>query len=422
MSADTGNGDLLRASRSPQTLARNGVRRLNHIPLFIVGGIVIVVALLIAWTASERGKAVAVKTEDHGGNARDFALAVAGDKAGYIPPAHVAPVATPTPTMLNAPEPIPVGTPAPNEEAEARKKAFFQALFASSAVSDPVLQQVSNAHQQAISAAEAAKAVKADPNNLGGSTPGDIAEYQRQAAAAQRMMGINGGQPPGPADPNSLSTYNGYRDRWKLNSRLEAPTTSYILRTGSIIPALLLSAMDAELPGTIIAQVSQDVFDTPSGDYLLIPQGSRLVGEYSSAIQYGQSRIFVAWQRIIYPDGSALDIGAMPGADQQGEAGFSDKVDNHFVRIFGSAILLSAVTAATNWATNHNQTGFNGNGFSASDALSEAVGQQLGQATAHLLDKNLSIAPTIKIRPGYRFNVLAVKDLTFDRPYVVGNY
>jgi len=203
---------------------------------------------------------------------------------------------------------------------------------------------------------------------------------------------------------------------------LEAPTTPYILRTGAVIPALLLSAMESELPGTIIAQVSRDVFDTATGDYLLVPQGSRLIGEYANAIQYGQARIFVAWQRIIYPDGSALDIGAMPGADEQGEGGFRDKVDNDFLRIFGSALLMSAVTAATNWATNHNQAGFNSNGYSASSALSEAVGQQLGQATAHLLDKNLSIAPSLKITPGYRFNILAVKDLTFDRPYVVANY
>src|SRR4029077_12015363 len=86
VSADAGNGDLLRASRSPQTLGRGGVRRLNHIPLVICGAIAVVVAVLIAWTAAERGKAVAVKAEDHGGSARDFALAVAGDKAGYIAP------------------------------------------------------------------------------------------------------------------------------------------------------------------------------------------------------------------------------------------------------------------------------------------------------------------------------------------------
>ena len=167
-------------------------------------------------------------------------------------------------------------------------------------------------------------------------------------------MGINGGQPPGP-DPNNLGTYDGLRDRWKLNTRLEAPITPYILRTGFVIPALLLSAMESELPGTIIAQVSQDVYDTPTGNYLLIPQGSRLIGEYSNAIQYGQARIFVAWQRIIYPDGSALDIGAMPGADEQGEAGFNDQVNNHFVRLFGSALLMSAITAGVTYSQSQGQ-------------------------------------------------------------------
>jgi len=374
MSAEGGNGDLLRAGRSPQTLARGGVRRLNHIPLLICGAIAVLVAVLIAWTATERGKAVAVNAEDHGGSAHDFALAVAGDKTGYISPANATPSSTPPPPAVNAPEAVPVATPTPNEEAEARKKAFFQALFASSAVSDPVLQQVINAHQQTISAAQAAKVIAADPNNLGGSTPTDIADYARKVADIQRTL-VGNGTPP-PPDPNNLNTYVGNRDRWKLNARLEAPSTPYILRTGSVIPGLLLSAMESELPGTIIAQVSQDVYDTPSGNYLLIPQGSRLVGEYSNAVQYGQSRIFVAWQRIIYPDGSALDIGAMPGADEQGEAGFNDQVNNHFLRIFGSAILMSAVTAATNWATNHNQVGFNSNGYSASSAISEAVGQQ----------------------------------------------
>jgi type IV secretion system protein VirB10 len=88
-------------------------------------------------------------------------------------------------------------------------------------------------------------------------------------------------------------------------------------------------------------------------------------------VHYGQSRIFVVWQRIVYPNGSALDIGAMPRADEQGEGGFHDKVNNHFLRMFGSALLMSAITAATN----HNQGGYNSNGYSASSALSEAVGQ-----------------------------------------------
>jgi type IV secretion system protein VirB10 len=178
--------------------------------------------------------------------------------------------------------------------------------------------------------------------------------------------------------------------------------------------------MESELPGAITAQVSQDVYDTPTGNFLLIPQGSRLVGAYSNAVQYGQARIFVAWQRIIYPDGSALDIGAMPGADEQGESGFRDQVNNHFVRIFGSALLMSVVTGGIT-ISQPQSTNSNSTHLSTQDALGAALGQQLGQATSDMLEKNLSIAPTLKIRPGYRFNIMVVKDLTLDRPYVVGN-
>jgi type IV secretion system protein VirB10 len=205
-------------------------------------------------------------------------------------------------------------------------------------------------------------------------------------------------------------------DRWYSPNQVENPVR-FQLRAGFVIPAVLLSGVNSEMPGTIIAQVAQDVYDNATGSDLLIPQGSRLIGSYSANVQYGQSRLFVVWQRIIYPDGRALDIGAEPGTDSAGYAGFKDRVDSHWLRMFGSAVLMSAITAATNWATNHNQTGFNGNGFSASDALSEAVGQQLGQATAHLLEKNLSIAPTLTIRPGYRFSVLLIKDFVFPGAY-----
>jgi type IV secretion system protein TrbI len=413
MSDSTGNGDLLRAGRSPQMLARSGVRRLNHIPLFICGGILVVVALLIVWTASERGKQVAAKQEDHGGSARDFAIAVAGDKTGYVPPERNVLAPTPVPTPIGE-APVAVATPTPNEEAEARKKAFFEALFAKSVVSDPTLEQIRNVHQQQMSGATAVKVASMDPNNLQGLTPGEIAEYVRSTMPP--------GAPPTPPDPNNLNTYNGNAHRWDLNTHLEPPTTPYILRTGAVIPALLLSAVESELPGTVIAQVSQDVFDTATGDYLLIPQGSRLVGEYSNAIQYGQARIFVAWQRIIYPDGSALDIGAMPGADEQGEAGFSDQVNNHFVRIFGSALLMSAITAGITYSQDQGQNNNYSQVPRAGDILSQAVGQQLGSATAALLEKNLSIAPTLHIRPGYRFFVIVIRDLTFGQAYSVGDY
>jgi type IV secretion system protein TrbI len=148
----------------------------------------------------------------------------------------------------------------------------------------------------------------------------------------------------------------------------------------------------------------------------LIPQGSRLVGTYSSSVAYGQERVLVAWQRIVFPDGKALDLGSMPGADSAGYAGFNDQVNNHYLRIFGSALMMSLVTAGVSYSQANNQSSLDGT-QSLRGALSEAVGQQLGQATANMLNKNLSIAPTLEIRPGFRFNVVVTKDLTFSKPY-----
>ena len=386
----------------------------------MIGVAAAIVATLLAFVAFDKSKPPAQKPEDHGGSTDDYASQVVGDKVGYVRTGNVAsPTPSPTPPIVTET----AATPAPNAEMDARHKAFYDALFAKSAVADPTVEQINNQRQQAISAAQAAKMVQADPNNLGGSTPADISEYEQRVAGTQRLLGVPG-TPPAVLNPNNLGTYDGSRDRWKLNTQLESPSTPYILRTGWVIPALLLTAMESELPGTITAQVSQDVYDSGTGNYLLIPQGSRLVGEYANAIQYGQARIFVAWQRIIYPDNSALDIGAMPGADEQGEAGFSDQVNNHFVRLFGSALLMSAITAGVTYSQAQGQNNdSNGNQVPhAGDILSQALGQQLGSATSALLEKNLSIAPTLKIRPGYRFNILVVKDLTFARPYVVPNY
>jgi type IV secretory pathway VirB10-like protein len=379
---------LLNAGGSPEAL-KPGVRRLNYVPLYIIGSILVLAALIIWWVAMEKGKVGASPAADHGTRALDYATQIVGDRSGWVPAMIVA-RPTPTPTAQ------PVATPATVESAEsdARHRAFFEALYAKSAVSDADIV----APQQQVTQEEAAA-----PRALPAEAP-------------------NGSVPPEsrPKDPNALSTYNGTKDRWSLNTHLESPSTPYILRTGAVIPALLWSAMESELPGTIMAQVSQDIYDTPTGDYLLIPQGSRLIGEYANMIQYGQARIFVAWQRIIYPDGSALDIGAMPGVDQQGEAGFHDQVDNHFVRIFGSALLMSAITGGI--ALSQTNNGGPYQAPNASNVLSAALGQQLGAATSSMLEKNLSIPPTLTIRQGYRFNIVVIRDLTFERPYSVPNY
>jgi type IV secretion system protein VirB10 len=213
---------------------------------------------------------------------------------------------------------------------------------------------------------------------------------------------------------------SGRGDRWQLDAQVEAPGSPYELRAGFVIPATLISGVNSDLPGQITAQVSQHVYDTPTGKYLLIPQGSRLVGSYSSDVAYGQNRVLVAWQRIIFPDGKALDIGAMPGADSAGYSGFRDKVNNHYIRIFTSAVLMSGIIAGVSLSQDNNRS--YGDRQRASDALSESLGQVLGNTLAQIISKNLSIAPTIEIRPDYRFNVVVVKDLTFSKPYQSFDY
>jgi type IV secretion system protein VirB10 len=261
------------------------------------------------------------------------------------------------------------------------------------------------------------------------------AAYQQRLAQIEGMR--NGGSVGGSGGSNSapmlLQTSangdgNGYSqfdnnggDRWQLGEQVQAPRSPYELRAGFVIPATLISGINSDLPGQIVAQVSQDVSDTATGSHLLIPQGSRLVGSYSNDVAYGQERVLIAWQRIIFPDGKALDIGSMPGADAAGYSGFHDQVNNHYLRIFGSAFLMSGVTAGVTLSQD-NDNNDDSNNQRASDALSEALGQQLGQVMVEMIRKNMNIAPTLEIRPGYRFNVIVTKDMTFSKPYSSFDY
>lgn len=206
--------------------------------------------------------------------------------------------------------------------------------------------------------------------------------------------------------------------RWHLDSTLRNPNSRYELRAGSVIPGVMISGISSELPGQIIAQVSQNIYDTATGNYLIIPQGTKIVGIYSSDASFGQNSVLVAWQRLIFPDGKALDIGSMPGADSAGYAGFRDRVDHHYARIYGSAILMSGIVAGITYSQNTNQSGEFGYAQpTAGSVLSQALGQQLGEVTSQLVSKNLNISPTIHVRPGYRFNIIVVKDLVFESSY-----
>ena len=195
------------------------------------------------------------------------------------------------------------------------------------------------------------------------------------------------------------------------------------IKTGTVIPAVMVSGINSDLPGVMIAQVSQNVWNTSNGRYLLVPQGAKLYGVYDSRVVYGQERVLIAWNRIIFPDGSSVTLGAMPGADMSGYAGFHDKVNNHYLRIFGSAFFMSAILGTTAYTLDEiDSNGRDSDNPSFQDEMITALAQQMGSAAMQLLQRNLNIKPTLEIRPGYQFNVITTKDVVFSEPYTPHDY
>ncbi|EAJ3407377.1 TPA: conjugal transfer protein TrbI [Campylobacter coli] len=199
---------------------------------------------------------------------------------------------------------------------------------------------------------------------------------------------------------------NGY-----LKYTKQKPLSTYEIKAGWNIPAILITGVNSDLPGQILAQVTQNVYDSATGKYLLIPQGTKVVGAYSSNIIYGQSRLLVAWNKLIFPNGDTLNLDGMQGTSQDGYTGFEDQVDNHYFRIFGSAFLLSSISAGIALSDNSDT---NSEKETASDkAIAQAI-QQMGQVASEMIRKNMNISPTLKIRPGYKFNIFVTKDIILE--------
>ena len=188
------------------------------------------------------------------------------------------------------------------------------------------------------------------------------------------------------------------------------------LKRGSVIPATLVTGINSDLPGRITAQVSQNVYDSATGYRLLIPQGTKLFGRYDSDVSFGQDRVLVVWTDIIFPNGSTLQIGAMAGTDAAGHGGFSDKVDKHHLRTFGSAILVALIGAGTDMLLPQDRSG-TGSTDNAQDAARRSFAETFGQLSQQTVSKNLDVQPTLRIRPGYRFNVLVDQDIMFPTAY-----
>lgn len=225
-------------------------------------------------------------------------------------------------------------------------------------------------------------------------------------------------EPLPPLDPDSLINMqdrkrafaNGPTDRKTVSpDRLANPASPYIVQAGAVIPAALLTGIRSDLPGQVTAQVTQNVFDSPTGRFLLTPQGSRLIGLYDSQIAFGQDRVMLAWTRLIMPNGRSIVLERQPGADTQGFAGLEDETDNHWGRLLMAAALSTVLGVGA-------ELGSTSGDSAIVTALRRGSTDSLNQTGQQVVRRNLNIQPTITIRPGFPMRVIVNRDLVL-APY-----
>lgn len=191
-----------------------------------------------------------------------------------------------------------------------------------------------------------------------------------------------------------------------INSGRIVPAVSpYVLSAGSTIAAALITGLSSDLPGQVVAQVTEDVFDSVSGRTRLIPQGTRLIGAYDARVTYGQSRALVVWTRMIFPDGRSIDLDRMIGTDAGGQSGFSDRVNNHTGKLLMAGLLSTLFGVGANAAT------ASGDNADIAFAIRESAGRSVESAGDKIVSRQLDVQPTITIRAGARIRVLVSRDL-----------
>ncbi|TGN86808.1 TrbI/VirB10 family protein [Bradyrhizobium yuanmingense] len=268
-----------------------------------------------------------------------------------------------------------------------------------------------------------------------GTDPGQQGRDQETEAAriSHLFAATNGGaRPPAAAigsdrvaSPNATSTgedgsaqngqdrklafVNASVDRRTVSpDRIARPASPYIVQAGTVIPGALITGIRSDLPGQITAQVTENVFDTPTGRFLLVPQGARLIGIYDSQVTFGQSRVLLVWTRLIMPNGRSIVLERQPGADTAGYAGLEDQVDNHWSELFKAAALSTFLAVATELGTGSDT---NNNDGAIIQALRHGASDSLNQTGQQVVRRSLNIQPTLTVRPGFPVRVLVNRDL-----------
>ena len=221
-----------------------------------------------------------------------------------------------------------------------------------------------------------------------------------------------------PLDPGSaqnmqdrkLAFVNAAADRRTISpDRVQEKASPYVVQAGTVIPAALITGIKSDLPGQITAQITEHVYDSPTGAHLLIPQGARLIGTYDSQVAFGQSRVLLVWNRIIMPDGTSIVLERLQGADTQGYSGLEDEVDYHWGQLFRPALLSTLLGVGTEIGSSNNEN-------EIAKAIRESTQETASDVGRQIVRRQLNIQPTLTIRPGFPVRVIVNRDLVM-QPY-----
>jgi type IV secretion system protein VirB10 len=403
--------------RPPQTV-RLG-KRAGLCFLIALGLVLAMLVYGIYFRRANQGRQIWRDEQDRVGPATAAARAVeasAADVPNLAAVPNRAPTGDPAPAAAPPPQSgstAPVAQPRQPTAAELRLAALYER------------------EQQAIAAPTGVRASETGFSDPAMSAPGEAPDAATLAALAQALAGSKATAPAGAAAVSASGGYDAQnmqagkedflaRHRGEvtddyLKSTRTASLSRYEVKAGWEIPAIMEQGINSDLPGELKALIAQNVYDTATGQYLLIPQGARLVGTYDSRVAYGQNGVQVVWDRIIFPDGSSIDLAGMPGQDAHGYSGLRQSVDNHYKRVFGFAALTSLFSAG--FALSQSRSGSILQYPSVGETVGGAVGTEVTQLGTEITRRNLNVQPTIKIPAGYRFNVRVNRDILFDGPY-----
>ena len=264
-------------------------------------------------------------------------------------------------------------------------------------------QEIEAARTSRLFASEARAAVQAPAGGAGSPIPLpglDPAVLAPNAGAAAQ---------PSEAD-RKLAFLNGTVDRRTTSSdRVQALASKNVLQAGAVIPAALITGLRSDLPGQITAQVTEAVYDSPTGKILLIPQGARLIGQYDAQVAFGQSRALLVWNRLVMPNGRSIVLERQAGADPAGYAGLEDQVDNHWGSLFKAALLSTILSVGSEAGSSNDEN-------SLVDAIRRGASDSISQTGRQVVGRSLQVQPTITIRPGFPVRVIVTRDLVLE-PY-----